>query len=184
MLFLLADYIDPIKFDFGKATKILSANIIDTYPVAIKDKTEFTFNNEILKIKTAILNKNYFLTIKVIIAEFKGDIKADALISGVDRIIHKENASGVIRFNNMLYKYIMPIMMGGAIMLLSILNFFEYFRPSPNGAHLLEVFRSVALINATAMLYIILYACMNIFLYFTRKMDNKKYNDEDKYIKD
>lgn len=88
---LAEDYIDPIKFDFGKNAEILDAEILETSPNDIKDnrKASLKLDTGSLILEPLFLNSKDSITIKVLLAQtlIIKEIKANGRIVGINQII-------------------------------------------------------------------------------------------------
>jgi len=78
------DYERNFSCTFGENSKILSSEIIETNPEELNPNLPDNENQIILE--PLLLNKNDYLVIKTLVADFKGKIDIDARIIGVSKI--------------------------------------------------------------------------------------------------
>ena len=81
-----ADFIDPIKLDFGKDATVIffrigynTDNILSQYTKSLTGEGYITF-------KPRLLNKGYWISVVVMVTGFSGHVKAEGLIKGVHSI--------------------------------------------------------------------------------------------------
>lgn len=80
------DFHDPITFLFGTKAEILSCEVIETQPGNIKKKLSVSHGKDVLTIQPLLLNKGACIILKLVLSGFTGDVKAETLVAGLDRI--------------------------------------------------------------------------------------------------
>jgi hypothetical protein len=85
------DYEKELRFNFGEDSEVLEAEVLKTKP----DNLNIEFNqiDNFLSIKPFLLNSKEFVTFKVLVSEFSGDINninLDGRIVGVNMIVKKK----------------------------------------------------------------------------------------------
>lgn len=75
------DFERPLSFSFGDGSRILSAEIIKTYPITLKPTLNLLSNR--VSLEPVLLNGNDTLTIKLLIFQYGGQVIPDARAAGV-----------------------------------------------------------------------------------------------------
>lgn len=83
---LQTDYEDPITFNFGSKTEILSHDVIETVPNNIKKKVSMRIDSNNLIINPLLLNAGYSIIIKLVLSKFEGEVNAETLIPGLNAL--------------------------------------------------------------------------------------------------
>jgi hypothetical protein len=104
-----SDYLDPIRFTFGKQAEILSCEVVETKPENIKKKVSITQGKQELSINPLLLNQGAGIVIKLVLSAFDGEVNGETLITGLDRI-RKAGASNIDRINSSLAFSLFPMM--------------------------------------------------------------------------
>jgi hypothetical protein len=79
-----SDYLRPVKFSLGETVQILSAEVMETNPDNIEASVKV--DAEAVVLTPVLLNGGDSITLKILLAQFEGEIDVDGRIVGVKHI--------------------------------------------------------------------------------------------------
>jgi hypothetical protein len=85
-----SDFERPLSFEFGENSRVISAEIVQTEPENLKPNISISSKGVLLK--PLLLNSRDIISIKLLIAEYSGDIWGDVRVVGVKRLIRLKTA--------------------------------------------------------------------------------------------
>ena len=79
---------NPIKFDFGEKAEVLDVEVLATSPSSLKDtvKEHLVLNDGSVLLDPLLLNRQDSIILKLLLAQFEGDVMVNARIAGVNQI--------------------------------------------------------------------------------------------------
>lgn len=79
-----SDFLRPVKFGFGETVQILSAEVMETNPDNIEHSVEV--DTGAVMLTPVLLNGGDSITLKVLLAQYEGEIDVDGRIVGVKHV--------------------------------------------------------------------------------------------------
>jgi hypothetical protein len=79
-----ADFVNPLEFDFGKKTELLSAEIMDTVPSNLQ--VSISLVSEVIKISPLLLNPGDSIKLKVLMSGYDDTLNVSTRVVGVKEI--------------------------------------------------------------------------------------------------
>ncbi|MDY6932140.1 MAG: hypothetical protein SVJ22_09535 [Halobacteriota archaeon] len=101
-----SDYEYPVNFNFGKKTKLLSAEVIEKKPPEMQISTSIDGTRVLLT--PTLMNENDSVTVKLLADQFNGQILVEGRIVGIKAI--KESVEG--KFSDTVIPLIIGVLVG------------------------------------------------------------------------
>jgi len=124
-----ADYERPIKIEFGKETRVSTAEVIKKKPANLQ--STISIENRVVTLYPALLNPTDSVTIKILVTKYENDIQINSRIIGVSKIelLHESSVmtSAVVFTSILLVIWAFGSLIWSFIFHVSFFEAFAYF---------------------------------------------------------
>jgi len=173
---LPTEFVDPITFNFGDNIEVLDVSVLEAKPEVIKNKIKFELSSNKLILKPILLNKDYSITIKLLIDRFDNKVNAEAMIAG---IAHLQRMSSGDPTRIERQSQIIKILMGIIALFLSITQlaatiaiFNSYIYDSPYYKFISFIFYTFPLFTSMLIIYYVLFSYVE---FRNKKREQQRY---------